>query len=97
MTEDELAELRAAVEALGTPSWLATPHGGGLGFRGFVVHDIVLDGAAAPVELTVVAGAVIRRSGDPGTWSDPTSSVLALLVDDARSHLDPADLEAIDG
>jgi len=97
MTDDELAGLRAAIERLDTPSSRATPHGGGLGFRGFVVHDIVLTGAAAPVELTVIEGAVIRQSGDPATWSDPTSSVLALLVDDARSHLDPADLDAIGG
>ncbi len=97
MTDAELADLRAAIERLGAPSSHATPDGGGLGFRGFIVRDVVLAEAVAPAELSVTEGAVSRRSGDPATWSDPTSSVLALLVADARVHLDPADLRAIDG
>ncbi len=96
MTDEELADLREAVQRLGEPSARATPHGGGLGFRGFVVHDVVLAGAAGPAELSVVDEAVIRRSGNPATWADPAGTVLALLLEDAQEHLDPADLAAVE-
>ncbi|MCL3859469.1 hypothetical protein [Actinotalea sp. K2] len=96
MTDPEIDELVEAIQRLGEPSAGALPDDAGLGFRGFLVHDVVLTDAAGPVELTVVDGAVIRTSGEPETWSDPGSSVHSLLLDDARDHLDAAGLRAVE-